>query len=97
MLKPAVKNSIMANLNIPTRKQLEKMSATQLMNCTMKVQENMTSSQNELFNENKKINKKLTDIQSKFDQLARGNEILQSKIIVYVKIFSLVCSVFIIQ
>ena len=87
----------MANLNIPTRKQLEKMLATQLMNFTMKIQENIKSSQNELFNENKKINKKLTDIQSKFDQLARGNEILQSKIIVYVKIFSLVCSVFIIQ
>ena len=44
------------------------MSATQLMNFTMKIQENMTSSQNELFNENKKINKKLTDIQSKFDE-----------------------------
>ena len=87
----------MANLNIPTRKQLEKMLATKLMNFTMKIQENIKSSQNELFNENKKINKKLTDIQSKFDQLARGNEILQSKIIVYVKIFSLVCSVFIIQ
>ena len=87
----------MANLNIPTRKQLEKMSATQLMNFTMKVQENMTSSQNELFNENKKINKKLTDIQSKFDELAHDNEILQSKIIVYIKVFSLVCSVFIIQ
>ena len=87
----------MANLNIPTRKQLEKMLATQLMNFTMKIQENVKSSQNELFNENKKINKKLTDIQSKFDELACDNEILQSKIIVYVKIFSLVCSVFIIQ
>ena len=29
-LKPAVKNSVMADTNILTRKQLEKMSATQL-------------------------------------------------------------------
>ena len=58
------------------------MSATQLINFTMKIHENMISSQNELFNENKKNNKKLTDIQSKFDKLASDNEILQSTIIV---------------
>ena len=40
------------------------------------------SSQNELYNENKKINEKLTDIQSKLGKLASDNEILQSKIIV---------------
>ena len=57
------------------------MSATQLINFTMKIHENMISSQNELFNENKKNNKKLTDIQSKFDKLASDNEILQSTII----------------
>ena len=72
----------MANSNILTRKQLEKMSATQLIDFTMKIQENMMSRQNELFNENKKINGKLTDIQNKFDKLASGNEIIQSKIIV---------------
>ena len=81
-LKPAVINSIMANLNIFTRKQLEKMLATQLIDVTMKIQENKISSQNELFHENKKSNEKLTDIQSKFDKLASDNEILQSKIIV---------------
>ena len=58
------------------------MSATQLINFTMKIHENIISSQNELFNENKKNNKKLTDIQSKFDKLASDNEILQSTIIV---------------
>ena len=58
------------------------MSATQLINFTMKIHENMISSQNELFNENKKNNEKLTDIQSKFDKLASDNEILQSTIIV---------------
>ena len=34
------------------------------------------------FNENKKINEKLTDLQRKFDKLVSDNEILQSKIIV---------------
>ena len=42
----------------------------------------MIYSQNELFNENKKINEKLTHIQSIFDKLASDNDILQSKIIV---------------
>ena len=42
----------MANSNILTRKQLEKMSVTQLIDFTMKIQENMISEQNELFNEN---------------------------------------------
>ena len=72
----------MANSNILTRKQLEKMPATQLIDFTMKIQENMMSRQNELFNKNKKNNGKLTDIQNKFDKLASGNEIIQSKIIV---------------
>ena len=72
----------MANSNILTRKQLEKMSAIQLIDFAMKIPENMISSQNELFNENKKFYEKLTDIQSKFDKLASDNEILQSKIIV---------------
>ena len=40
------------------------------------------SSQNELYNDNKKINEKLSDIQSKLDKLASDNEILQSKVIV---------------
>ena len=71
----------MVNLNILTRKQLEKMLVTQFIDFTMKIQENI-SSQNELFNENKKSNRKLTDIQSKFDKLASDHEILQSKIIV---------------
>ena len=52
MLKPADKNSVMANLNILTRKQLEKMLVTQLIDFTMKIQENVISSQNELLNEN---------------------------------------------
>ena len=72
----------MVNSNILTRKQLEKMSATQLIDFKMKIQENMIYSQNELFNENKKINEKLTHIQSIFDKLASDNDILQSKIIV---------------
>ena len=72
----------MVNSNILTRKQLEKMSATQLIDFKMKIQENMIYSQNELFNENKKNNEKLTDIQSIFDKLASDNDILQSKIIV---------------
>ena len=42
----------MANSNILTRKQLEKMSVTQLIDFTMKIQENMISEQNKLFNEN---------------------------------------------
>ena len=57
------------------------MLVTQFIDFTMKIQENI-SSQNELFNENKKSNRKLTDIQSKFDKLASDHEILQSKIIV---------------
>ena len=57
------------------------MSATQLINFTMKIQENIKSSQNELFNENKKNNEKLTDIQSKFDKLANDNEVLQTKML----------------
>ena len=52
----------------------------------MKIQENMISSQNELFNENKNTNEKLTHIQSKFDKLASDNEMLQSQIIVAKKI-----------
>ena len=42
----------MANSNILTRKQLEKMSVTQLIDFTMKIQENMISEQDKLFNEN---------------------------------------------
>lgn len=52
----------------------------------MKIQENMISGQNELFNENKKMNQKVTDIQSKLDKLASDNDIVQSKIIMAAKI-----------
>ena len=58
------------------------MSVTQLIDFTSKIQENMISDQNELLNENKKVNEKLTDIQNKFDKLASDNEMLQSKNIV---------------
>ena len=58
------------------------MSVTQLIDFTSKIQENMISDQNELLNENKKMNEKLTDIQNKFDKLASDNEMLQSKNIV---------------
>ena len=72
----------MAKSNILTRKQVEKMSVTQLIDFTMKIQEDMISSQNEFINKGRKNNEKLTDIQSKFDKLASDNEILRSKIIV---------------
>ena len=75
----------MANSIILTRKQLEKMLVTQLIDFTMKIEENIIPSQNELFNESKKNNEKLTDIQSKFDKLASDNKILQSSIIVVEK------------
>lgn len=42
----------------------------------------MISGQNELSNENKKMNDKMTDIQIKFDKLASVNEMLQRKIVV---------------
>ena len=52
----------MANSNILIRKQLEKMLVTQLIDFTMKIQENIISGQRDLFSENKKMNEKLTDI-----------------------------------
>ena len=46
------------------------MSVTQLIDFTMKIQENMISGQSELSSENKTINAKLADIhQNKFDKL----------------------------
>ena len=51
-LKLASKNSVMANSNRLTTKQLEKMSVTQPIEFTLKIRENMISGQNESFNEN---------------------------------------------
>ena len=65
----------MAGSNILTRKQLEKMTNEQL-DFTMKLQDNLTSKQTELINNNKEFPEKLNVIEAKFDNLKKENETL---------------------
>lgn len=58
------------------------MSVSQLIDFIERKSRKMISGQNELSNENKKMNDKMTDIQIKFDKLASVNEMLQRKIVV---------------
>ena len=70
----------MADSNILTRKQLEKMPNNQLIDFAVKVQGNLISKQNALLNENKEINAKLHNIDKKIDELNRENNLLQSRL-----------------
>ena len=72
----------MAGSNILTRKQLEKMTNEQLIDFTMKLQDNLTSKQTELINNNKEFPEKLNVIEAKFDDLKKENETLQSKVMI---------------
>ena len=70
----------MADRNILTRRQLEKMTNDQLTEFTMKLQTNMINKQTELINNNKEFREKLSIIDSKFDELKKENEVLKSKV-----------------
>ena len=70
----------MADSNILTRKQLEKMPNNQLIDFAVKVQGNLISKQNAVLNENKEINAKLHNIDKKIDELNRENNLLQSRL-----------------
>ena len=70
----------MADSNILTRKQLEKMPNNQLIDFAVKVQGNLISKQNALLNENKEINAKLHNMDKKIDELNRENNLLQSRL-----------------
>ena len=70
----------MTGSNILTRKQLEKMSNSQLIDFEMKVQENLILKQNAFSNENKEINAKLQNIDKKIDELNKENNLLQTRL-----------------
>ena len=70
----------MADSNILTRKQLEKMPNNQLIDFAVKVQGNLILKQNALLNENKEINAKLHNMDKKIDELNRENNLLQSRL-----------------
>ena len=70
----------MAGSNIFIRRQLEKMTNDQLIQFTMKPQNNMISKQTELINDNKKFREKLSIFDSKFGELKKENEVLKSKV-----------------
>ena len=69
-----------ADRNILTRKQLEKISNNQLINFAKKVQGKLISKQIALSNENKEINAKLYNIDTKIDQLNKENNLLRSRL-----------------
>ena len=71
-----------AGSNIFIRRQLEKMTNNQLIQSTMKPQNNMITKQTELINDNKKFREKLSIIDSKFDELKKENEVLKSNVTV---------------
>ena len=71
----------MAGSNILTRKQLEKMTDDETAEwLAMKLQNNMINKQTDLINDNKEFRKKLSIIDSKFDELKNENEVLNSKV-----------------
>ena len=71
----------MAGSNILTRKQLEKMTDDETAEwLAMKLQNNMINKQTDLINDNKEFRKKLSIIDSKFDELKNENEVLKSKV-----------------
>ena len=72
----------MAGSNMLTRKQLEKMTNEQLIDFAMKLQDNLISKQTELINDNKEFREKLNVIESKFDDIKKENETLQSKVMI---------------
>ena len=72
----------MAGSDILTRKQLEKVADEQLINFTMKLQDNLISNQTELINDNKEIREKFNLIEAKFNDLKKENETLQSKFMI---------------
>ena len=70
-----------AGSNILTRKQLEKMTDYETAEWpAMKLQNNMINKQTDLINDNKEFRKKLSIIDSKFDELKNENEVLNSKV-----------------
>ena len=70
----------MAGSNILTKRQIEKMTNDQLIEFAMKLQNNMINKQTELINDNKEFRRKLSIIDSKFDELKKENEVLKSKV-----------------
>ena len=76
----------MAGSNILTKRQIEKMTNDQLIEFAMKLQNNMINKQTELINDNKEFRRKLSIIDSKFDELKKENEVLKSKVSVAEKI-----------
>ena len=70
----------MAGSNILTKRQIEKMTNDQLIEFAMKLQNNMINKQTELINNNKEFRRKLSIIDSKFDELKKENEVLKSKV-----------------
>ena len=73
----------MAGNNILTRKQLEEISNEQLIDFTMKLQDNLMAKQTELTN--KEFREKLNVIEAKFGDLKKENETLQNKVMIVVK------------
>ena len=72
----------MVGSNILTRKQLEKMTSAQLIGFAMKLQDNLITKQTELINNNRKFREKLNVLKTKFDNVKKENEILQSKVVI---------------
>ena len=65
---------------ILTRGQLEKMSSENLIASFLALQDNIILQQNHLFQQNRDISKKLLEITSKIDSLAKENEELTSHV-----------------
>ena len=72
--------------NIPTRKQIEKMTNEQLIDFAIKLQDNLITKQTELINDNKEFREKLNVIEVKYGDLKKENETVQSKVMISEKI-----------
>ena len=72
----------MASSNILTINQLGKMTNEQLVDFAMKLQDNLISKQTELITCSKEFREKLNVIETKFDDLKKENDTLQSKVMI---------------
>ena len=72
----------MASSNILTINQLGKMTNEQLVDFAMKLQDNLISKQTELINGSREFREKLNVIETKFGDLKKENDTLQSKVMI---------------
>ena len=76
----------MASSNILTINQLGKMTNEQLVDFAMKLQDNLISKQTELINGSREFREKLNVIETKFGDLKKENDTLQSKVMIAKKL-----------